>query len=282
MIHSRDRILTTHVGSLPRNATLTDLLIRREAGETIDPATMASEMDRAVRSIIEQQIGRRHRHRQRRRAAARRLPDLHPRAHVGLQRRIQAQGRQGLPGGAGADRPVPAPLPQAQQDLQRPAGDRRGALPRHQGHQGRDRPLQGLRRAGQARLRRGVHDRAVARHRRHHHDQRPLPQPRSLPDGAGARDAARVSGHPRGRADPADRCARPRHGTHHDVPGPERGRVRQDVRAAHGGHQQEPGRHPARPRAAALLLGQLGGPARARHRRSIGFCRCSTRRTPAR
>ena len=55
MIHSRDRILTTHVGSLPRNATLTDLLIRREAGEAIASATMASEMDRSVRSIIEQQ-----------------------------------------------------------------------------------------------------------------------------------------------------------------------------------------------------------------------------------
>ena len=47
MIHSRDRILTTHVGSLPRNDVLTDLLIRREAGEAIDPATMAVEMDRA-------------------------------------------------------------------------------------------------------------------------------------------------------------------------------------------------------------------------------------------
>src|SRR6476469_2571255 len=35
MLHSRDRILTTHVGSLPRNAVLTDLLIRREAGEAI-------------------------------------------------------------------------------------------------------------------------------------------------------------------------------------------------------------------------------------------------------
>ena len=37
MLHSRDRILTTHVGSLPRNEVLTDLLIRREAGEAIDP-----------------------------------------------------------------------------------------------------------------------------------------------------------------------------------------------------------------------------------------------------
>ena len=56
MIHSRDRILTTHVGSLPRNDVLTDLLIRREAGETIDPATMATEMDRAVRSTVQAQV----------------------------------------------------------------------------------------------------------------------------------------------------------------------------------------------------------------------------------
>ena len=56
MIHSRDRILTTHVGSLPRNETLTDLLIRREAGEAIDPATMGAEMDRAVGATIDAQI----------------------------------------------------------------------------------------------------------------------------------------------------------------------------------------------------------------------------------
>ena len=56
MIHSRDRILTTHVGSLPRNEVLTDLLIRREAGEAIDRATMAAEMDRAVRATVDAQI----------------------------------------------------------------------------------------------------------------------------------------------------------------------------------------------------------------------------------
>jgi len=56
MIRSRDRILTTHVGSLPRNEVLTDLLIRREAGETIDPATMAAEMDRAVRETVAAQV----------------------------------------------------------------------------------------------------------------------------------------------------------------------------------------------------------------------------------
>ena len=52
MLHSRDRILTTHVGSLPRNEVLTDLLIRREAGEAIDRNTMSAEMDRAVRDVV--------------------------------------------------------------------------------------------------------------------------------------------------------------------------------------------------------------------------------------
>ena len=48
MIFSRDRILTTHVGSLPRNEKLSDLLVRQEAGEAFDAAEMAAEMDKAV------------------------------------------------------------------------------------------------------------------------------------------------------------------------------------------------------------------------------------------
>jgi len=55
MLHSRDRILTTHVGSLPRNEVLTDLLIRREVGEAIDRDVMDAEMDRAVRRTVEAQ-----------------------------------------------------------------------------------------------------------------------------------------------------------------------------------------------------------------------------------
>ena len=55
MITSRDRILTTHVGSLPRNEKLSDLLVRREAGEALDVAEMAFEMDKAVRHVVEQQ-----------------------------------------------------------------------------------------------------------------------------------------------------------------------------------------------------------------------------------
>jgi 5-methyltetrahydropteroyltriglutamate--homocysteine methyltransferase len=55
MIVSRDRILTTHVGSLPRNETLSDLLVRREAGEAVDEPDFAAEMDRAVRHVVEKQ-----------------------------------------------------------------------------------------------------------------------------------------------------------------------------------------------------------------------------------
>jgi 5-methyltetrahydropteroyltriglutamate--homocysteine methyltransferase len=55
MIRSTDRILTTHVGSLPRDDVLTDLLIRREAGEAIDAGAMAEAMDRSVRTIVEAQ-----------------------------------------------------------------------------------------------------------------------------------------------------------------------------------------------------------------------------------
>jgi 5-methyltetrahydropteroyltriglutamate--homocysteine methyltransferase len=55
MITSRDRILTTHVGSLPRNDKLSDLLVRREAGETLDQAEFSFEMDKAVRHVVDKQ-----------------------------------------------------------------------------------------------------------------------------------------------------------------------------------------------------------------------------------
>jgi 5-methyltetrahydropteroyltriglutamate--homocysteine methyltransferase len=55
MITSQHRILTTHVGSLPRNERLSDLLIRREEGQPIDQNEMAAEMDKAVRHVVEKQ-----------------------------------------------------------------------------------------------------------------------------------------------------------------------------------------------------------------------------------
>lgn len=56
MIFSRERILTTHVGSLPRNEKLSDLLVRQEAGETFDPAEMKAELDKAVRHVVDKQV----------------------------------------------------------------------------------------------------------------------------------------------------------------------------------------------------------------------------------
>src|SRR6202140_2035932 len=56
MMISRDRILATHVGSLPRNDALSSLLVAREEGAAIDKAQLDGEMDRAVRHVVEEQI----------------------------------------------------------------------------------------------------------------------------------------------------------------------------------------------------------------------------------
>jgi 5-methyltetrahydropteroyltriglutamate--homocysteine methyltransferase len=55
MMTSRDRILVTHVGSLPRNDELSDLLIRREEGQAVDPQQMAQAMERAVEHVVQKQ-----------------------------------------------------------------------------------------------------------------------------------------------------------------------------------------------------------------------------------
>jgi 5-methyltetrahydropteroyltriglutamate--homocysteine methyltransferase len=55
MITSRDRILTTHVGSLPRNEPLSDLLMKREAGESYDAKVFDTQMDKAIRHVVDQQ-----------------------------------------------------------------------------------------------------------------------------------------------------------------------------------------------------------------------------------
>jgi 5-methyltetrahydropteroyltriglutamate--homocysteine methyltransferase len=56
MLASTDRILTTHVGSLPRNETLADMLIRQEAGEAVDTARLAREIETATARTIEAQV----------------------------------------------------------------------------------------------------------------------------------------------------------------------------------------------------------------------------------
>ena len=56
MRRSDDRILTTHVGSIPRPAALRDLLVRQDAGEAVDARELEREAAAAVRHVVEQQL----------------------------------------------------------------------------------------------------------------------------------------------------------------------------------------------------------------------------------
>ena len=53
---STDRILTTHVGSLPRPAALRELLVSKDKGEAYDKAEMARLTTRAVADIVQRQV----------------------------------------------------------------------------------------------------------------------------------------------------------------------------------------------------------------------------------
>ena len=53
---STDRILVSHVGSLTRNETLSDLLIRQEAGESIDTAELGRQVEMATVDVIDKQV----------------------------------------------------------------------------------------------------------------------------------------------------------------------------------------------------------------------------------
>ena len=56
MRRSEERILATHVGSLPRHPTLADLLIREEAGEAVDRTELHRLGEGAVRHVVERQV----------------------------------------------------------------------------------------------------------------------------------------------------------------------------------------------------------------------------------
>jgi 5-methyltetrahydropteroyltriglutamate--homocysteine methyltransferase len=53
---STDRILTTHVGSLPRSGPILDYLIRKEQGESFDAAAFDVALREAVDDIVRRQI----------------------------------------------------------------------------------------------------------------------------------------------------------------------------------------------------------------------------------
>jgi len=52
---SSDRILTTHVGSLPRSQAVTDVLFAREREEVSDPQAAARTITEAVAAVVQRQ-----------------------------------------------------------------------------------------------------------------------------------------------------------------------------------------------------------------------------------
>ena len=56
MTRSEHRILTTHVGSLPRPTALRDLLVRQDRGDSVDASELAREAEAAVRHVVVRQL----------------------------------------------------------------------------------------------------------------------------------------------------------------------------------------------------------------------------------
>lgn len=56
MQHSRDRILTTHTGSLPRSRKLSELLVKQEKGKPVDANALARHIDDGVARAVKGQI----------------------------------------------------------------------------------------------------------------------------------------------------------------------------------------------------------------------------------
>ena len=131
MRRSEHRILTTHVGSLPRSAELGDLLIRDEAGEAIDKARLA-RLGEAGRSSIAIVVARQT-------AAGIDIVNDGEQPRVGFQTYV-AQRMKGFGGESRRPsptdyanfpdlrRPMGRPRAAAQQGSQRAAGHRRRGL----------------------------------------------------------------------------------------------------------------------------------------------------------
>jgi 5-methyltetrahydropteroyltriglutamate--homocysteine methyltransferase len=56
MRRSTDRILTTHVGSLPRPGALIDIMIAQDNGETVDAASFETKLENAVGEVVKKQV----------------------------------------------------------------------------------------------------------------------------------------------------------------------------------------------------------------------------------
>lgn len=53
---SESRILTTHVGSLPRNRSLSELLIEQDHGRPVDPEELRQAIQAGIVHVVEKQL----------------------------------------------------------------------------------------------------------------------------------------------------------------------------------------------------------------------------------
>ena len=53
---STERILTTHVGSLPRPKSLLELILAKEEGRPVDAAAFESQSNDAVTEVVAKQV----------------------------------------------------------------------------------------------------------------------------------------------------------------------------------------------------------------------------------
>jgi 5-methyltetrahydropteroyltriglutamate--homocysteine methyltransferase len=53
---SDERILTTHVGSIPRNPTLRQLLVKQDRGDAVDERALRREAEAAVQAVVARQL----------------------------------------------------------------------------------------------------------------------------------------------------------------------------------------------------------------------------------
>ena len=176
MRRSDQRILTTHVGSLPRDPKLSDLLIRDEAGEKVDRAELARLGEQAVHHVVRQQM-----------ACGVDVINDGEQPRVGFQtyvpqrmkgfggesKRPRSRDWTDFPGYAEFMAAAHAP---PQQGDQRPAGGRRRGVRGSRAGQGRDPAVPGGAQGPRRAAGRDVHDRGGARHHRHHHAERALRQ----------------------------------------------------------------------------------------------------------
>src|SRR5687767_5430162 len=56
MRKSDERVLVTHVGSLPRNPALRDLLVRQDRGQPIDERELEHQVEAAVQVVVTKQL----------------------------------------------------------------------------------------------------------------------------------------------------------------------------------------------------------------------------------